>query len=278
MTRSVATRLHASFVVYFGLILALGLSCSWVLQRQHDDGLVVNLSGRQRMLTQRMTHQLLYYASLVRDARPSIEARNAVLGTMRVFETTLTALDQGGSAPLDLQMTSMRALPAGSREVRQQIVRVRNVWSSFRLQARAILDMDASARDAAIERLVTNNTELLAEMDAVVVLMQREAEAKVEVLSMIQRGAMALGLLITVVLVWFVHWSITIPLKELALASREMSLGNLHREVPCDGPAEIANIGQSFERLRLSLRTVMAAQNRSPMMDAMDRELMSMQS
>jgi methyl-accepting chemotaxis protein len=277
MTKSISTRLYLSFVVYLTLVVGLSLSCSLLLQRQHDDGLVVNLSGRQRMLTQRMTHQLLHFAALERDLRPSAEARDAVLTTMRVFETTLRALDQGGPAPLDLQMTSMRDLPQASPAVHHQIARVQDVWGPFRSQAHAILDANGPAlRDLAAAHIVKHNTELLAEMDAVVILMQRGAEAKVEMLSRIQLASVALAVLITLLLFWFVHRSITTPLRHLAMASREMSLGNLHKEVPVGGPVEIANIGQSFERLRLSLRTMMATQKPNQVLDAIDLELLNL--
>jgi nitrate/nitrite-specific signal transduction histidine kinase len=84
MARSLSARLYLSFVVYLSLVVALSLSCSFVLRTQRDDGVSVNLSGRQRMLTQRMTHQLLYFAMQVRQGKPTVEARDAVLSTMRV--------------------------------------------------------------------------------------------------------------------------------------------------------------------------------------------------
>jgi methyl-accepting chemotaxis protein len=266
MFRRISTRLYISFVIYLALVAGLSVSCTLLLRGQRDDGVVVNLSGRQRMLTQRMTHQLLYFAVL--DAEG--------LTTIRVFETTLRALDHGGPAPLDLQMTTLRALPAPSLEVRHQLGRVQRVWAPFYTHARAILDGQKTERAAAVQHVVTHNTELLSEMDATVVLIQREAETKVDQLSHVQIGAVAVALLITMLLVWFVQRSISQPLYLLGVASREMSLGNLHREVPVAGPHEIAQIGQSFERLRLSLRTILNAQSHGRPMDALDRELMSL--
>src|SRR5690242_9997913 len=108
MFKSLSVRLTLSAVLFLLLLLGTVAATVFVLQRQADDGLVVNLSGRQRMLTQRMTQQLLAYSAMrERGEDPQVQ-RQAVLLSMQVFETTLQALDRGGPAPMDLQMVNMR--------------------------------------------------------------------------------------------------------------------------------------------------------------------------
>ncbi len=255
--RGISSRLRIVFGAFFLLLTASAVSSSLLLRQQHDDGLIVNLSGRQRMLTQRVTHQLLTYAA-ARDAgqRASAE-RDAVLGSMRVFESTLRALEVGGLAPLDLQMTRMRPAPPASPDVAAQIARVKRVWRSYSENARAILDGDEAARRRGVQHVVTHNTELVSEMDAVVVLMQSEAERKVTTLNVIQAIALLAGLLLMLAMEVFVRHAITLPLEKLQEASEEMSMGNLHRVVRVAGPREVVTLADSFERLRISLKTVL---------------------
>lgn len=257
MTR-VASRLSLSFSVYLLLLVAVVSATGWVLRRQRDDGLVVNLSGRQRMLTQRMTHQLMTYAAKLDRGADVADARTRVRGTMRVFETTLAALDQGGPAPIDLQMASFRDVPSASRAVAARLALVRSTYQPYRDAAQQILVGDPSVRVAGIEAITTIESDLLAEMDAAVSLLQREAETKVNELFVIQGAALLLALLFTFVLVRWVRTGVTEPLEKLREAAEEMSLGNLHKAVPVSGSAELRSLAESFDRMRTSLRTLLS--------------------
>jgi methyl-accepting chemotaxis protein len=262
--RCISGRLRIVFGTFFLLLTASALSSSLLLRQQNDDGLIVNLSGRQRMLTQRVTHQLLSYASARDAGRRGIEERDAVLGSMRVFESTLRALDEGGRAPLDLQMTRMRESPSASPDVAAQIRRVKRAWTPYRVHAQQILEGDEAERREGVAYIVVHNTELLDEMDAVVVLVQSEAEAKVSMLNVIQAAAVLAGLLLVLAMEVFVRVAITAPLEKLQEASEEMSMGNLHRVVRVRGPLEVVTLAESFERLRLSLKTVLGGAANEP--------------
>jgi methyl-accepting chemotaxis protein len=261
--KRVASRLSLSFSVYLLLLVAVVSATGWVLRRQRDDGLVVNLSGRQRMLTQRVTHQLLTYSAKL-DARADVtDARSRVRSTMRVFEATLAALDQGGPAPIDLQMASFREVPAASRPVAARLAMVRATYSPYREAARKILEGDAAARASGIETIINIESDLLAEMDAAVSLLQREAEAKVNDLFVIQGAALVLSLLFTLLLARWVRTSVIEPLERLREAAEEMSLGNLHKAVPISGSTELRSLAESFDRMRTSLRTLLTGARRS---------------
>lgn len=253
----ISSRLRIVFGAFFLLLAASALSSALLLGQQHDDGLIVNLSGRQRMLTQRITHQLLTYAAARDAGQLAVAERDAVLRSIRVFEATLRALDEGGRAPLDLQMTRMRPTPPASPDVAAQITRVKRVFRGYRDHAQRILDGDADARRAGVAHVVLHNTELLDEMDAVVVLMQSEAEDKVGRLNIIQAITVLAGLFLMLAMEVFVRHAITRPLEKLQDASEEMSMGNLHRVVRVTGPLELVTLADSFERLRLSLKTLL---------------------
>ena len=146
MPTSISFRLTLTNLSSLLLILGIVGSTAVVLSQQSDDGLVVNLSGRQRMLTQRMTHQLLGYAALRERGQDTQAQRAAVLTTMQVFERTLDALDKGGPAPLDLQLVNVRDTPRASAAVSEQLSRVRRLYETYREAARDILDADSARR------------------------------------------------------------------------------------------------------------------------------------
>ena len=50
----------------------------------------------------------------------------------------------------------------------------------------------------------------------------------------------------------------------LSAAAEEMSLGNLHKAVPLSGSAELLSLGESLDRMRTSLCTVLHARPKDP--------------
>jgi methyl-accepting chemotaxis protein len=256
--RRATTRLSLSFATYVVLLVSVVAATGYVLRRQHDDGLVVNLSGRQRMLTQRMTHQLFTYATMVDAGADVTDARDRVTTTMRVFESTLDALENGGPAPVDLQMASFRDCPPASAVVARRLEIVRRTYANYRRAADDVIAGDAERRARGIATVRATESALLAEMDAAVTLLQGEAEGKVTELFAIQGVALVLSVLLTLLLLRWVKSGVTEPLEALREAAEEMSLGNLHKAVPVTGSQEIRSLAQSIDRLRTSLRALMA--------------------
>jgi methyl-accepting chemotaxis protein len=257
MFKSLGARIALIHVCYMLLLCAVVLTTGVVLQKQKDDGLVVNLSGRQRMLTQRMTHQLLGYAAQAESGADTAATRQAVLLTMQVFETTLHALERGGPAPMDLQMVQMRDTPAASPAVGTQLARVSALYQPFRAQARAILEGDPTRRRTGVRYVIDQNTELLSEMTTAVNLMQAEAEKRVQTLYYVQAGAVLLGLFFCWILSSITRRTVVEPLRELNQMSDAMSRGDMHRRIVAQGPREIHELGSSFERLRVSMKNLL---------------------
>lgn len=259
MLRNLSARLVFSTSLSLLLLLASVASTFLILQRQADDGVVVNLAGRQRMLTQRMTHQLLAYSRMKDRGQDAQVQRQAALQSMQVFEVTLASLDNGGPAPLDLQLVNVRMLPAASLPVSAQISRVRQLWEPYHDEARALLDGSAAVRESAERYLTDHNTELLNEMNSVVSLVQAEAETRVQRLYYIQGAAVALGLLLTLTVFGMVRRGVVEPLRQLNRVSDSISRGHVHTPVEVQGPVELEALGASVERLRVAMKNLLPA-------------------
>ncbi len=259
MFRTIGARLGFMHFLYFVLLAGVISATGFVLSQQKDDGLVVNLSGRQRMLTQRMTHQLLGYSSLVETGRDTQQQRASVLSSMQVFERTLAALWHGGPAPLDLQMVNMRNTPPASSAVAAQLARVDRLYKQYSAHARTILDGMDEVRHESVTYIIDNNTELLSEMNTAVNLMQMEAEGRVQELYYVQGGAVLLGLVLSLILSSVTRRTVIEPLRELNHLSDAMSRGDVHRRIQAQGPREIHELGSSFERLRLAMKNLLQA-------------------
>lgn len=259
MFRSLSSRIGLIHLSYFLLLSAVVGSTVFVLQRQKDDGLVVNLSGRQRMLTQRITHQLLGFATQAETGKDTQVQRESVLSSIQVFEKTLHALEHGGPAPLDLQMVNVRTTPAASASVAEQLGRVTALYKPYQTNARLILDGTQTERERGINYVIAHNTELLSEMNTAVNLMQSEAENRVQLLYYVQAGALGLGLLFAMILSAITRRTVVEPLRQLNQLSDAMSRGDVNRRISAQGPTEIHELGSSFERLRVAMKNLVSA-------------------
>ena len=180
-------------VVVLLIIVAVSLYAVNNLRSQEYDAIRINLSGRQRMLSQKITKETLLY----KLARINKEA---VLSTMHVFNATLIALKDGGPAPLNLSMTEFTVLPKmNDQQTWDQLENITRLWIPFKGRIESFLnDKD----EISLDYIIDKNTKLLGEMDAAVVMMQHSAEKRVIQLYLIMLSAIVISLVIFAERTW----------------------------------------------------------------------------
>lgn len=151
----------------FGLILAVAFFSSPVSTQAADDknyGAILNLSGKQRMLTQKMSKEVLF-AAVGENAAENL--KNAQK-TAALFDTTLAGL-KDGNVEMGLPATE-------SARILRQLKKVSTLWTPFK----ATIDGVASkgtVEAADIETIEKLNLPLLKEMNKAVKLYEKEASA-----------------------------------------------------------------------------------------------------
>ena len=115
----------------------------------------INLSGRQRMLTQKMSKEF-YLVAYGHQA----DANKADLAkTVGLFDKTLNGLIDG-DAQVGLS-------PAPSAELKAQLNKVKSMWGSFRK------NVEAGPTDSSKQEVATNNLPLLKEMNKAVQMFEK---------------------------------------------------------------------------------------------------------
>jgi len=245
-----------AILMALALLLGAGALATYiVLERQANDGLIVNLAGRQRMLTQKMTKETAQLVNAAHDHNDAAVSamRDQVQNTMRVFEMTLFALRRGGPAPLDLEMTHLRDSPAASTpEISKQLDVVMTAWEPFKKNMTDVVRSGGTDATAAATVMATN-AGLLTHMNAAVDLMQQDSEQKVNVLFVVQTAALLLGFLVVAAGVWAARATIARPLLDLAAAAHSMSTGDLSVKLTSRGTDEVKELARSFDRMRASM-------------------------
>lgn len=175
------------FISTIGLSVVIILMFSltyYVTGTQKDDGLVINLAGRQRMLNQMMMKEALYYAMTTKASGQ----KNQTLGDslhqkMEIFNKTLDALKDSGKIPLSLDLTNTkyRDCPKAHEPAFSQFKKVKDLWIDFSSHLENILNAEAIP-DTELEWVMQNNLTLNKEIDASVKMLQDQSEAKTHIL------------------------------------------------------------------------------------------------
>lgn len=141
------------------LTMSLGIIEDTIAISANEYAVVINLSGRQRMLTQKMSKEMLLIAKGV-----DVEANRAALkNTAKLFDSTLKGLL--GDLAVDPSATS-------NKIIRKQLGKVEKLWNKFHLHVNAVLAGDS----VPIEKIATENLPLLKNMNTAVRLYEKEAK------------------------------------------------------------------------------------------------------
>jgi methyl-accepting chemotaxis protein len=149
----------------FGIFLALVLVnlATVLLTSQEAAGVAINLAGRQRMLSQKMSKE-----ALIIQAAPTSENIEALKKTTALFERTLAGLMDG-----DKEVNLIRTDRAS---IRKQLEKVGGIWKPFRahMDTIATAKPDSSAFQTAIAHIQKNNVHLLTEMNQAVQMYEKD--------------------------------------------------------------------------------------------------------
>jgi two-component system nitrate/nitrite sensor histidine kinase NarX len=228
LLRSLRARLSLIFLGFLALVSSSGAATLLAVRAQADDATVINLAGRQRMLTQRM-------AWLAAAQPDSPELASAI----QLFDRTLLALRDGG-ATLDPAGRMVTLPPAPDAALRAQLDDVARRWESFR----------AHLRPADVAALQSETRLILAQLDAIVSGFEARAQIKLARLQWIQGLFFAAALAL---LAWgyrLTRRRMVEPLAALGEAARRMAAGHLTAPVPALGDDELGELGRAFETMR----------------------------
>jgi signal transduction histidine kinase len=218
----VSTKLYFGTVLQFLVAISLVAVFFYMQEKQDHDSVVINLAGRQRMLSQKMTKEILLFSQDVFTAEK-------VLNTIEVFHQTLKALTYGGKAPLDLVQTKFTTLPTpDTKAVVSQLKAVESIWSSFSAIAKRYLK---EKKASSLAYLKDNNIILLQKMNRAVFLMDEEAAGKVASLRKVLLWGSAVLCLLFLLTLFIVRKNVQIIFEELKRSYAEVQ--RLNRAKDC---------------------------------------------
>jgi len=224
---SIGKKLTALTLLFVAVISVMVVHISLTLEQQKSDGTVVNIAGRQRMLTQKFTKEffLAYQQSLAGGATLD---RSQLDKTEKLFEVSLAALRDGGETFSDPGMTQSLKLPGTKTpEIRQQLEQVEKLWQSLKKE---VTEPQLSVPVA--ERLQSINTlsvKTLASMNKAVGMLAAEADGKVQSMLANQKWIWTAAVLASGLITWLIAQAILVPLAQVLETTKQIAGGDLRR-------------------------------------------------
>lgn len=183
----------AFFLVFDLAVLVMNFAISF--QIAHDS-VAINLAGRQRMLTQRVTKAVLAVQDDLAQGRPLAPDLKELKGATHLFGITLDALQHGGVVPGgDGKPVYLAAVStaAGQATLGQALA----LWTPYQQAVESLLN--APPTPAAVAAVAAygraHNVKLLGQMNAVTSDLQNVSDQRANLLRLVQTGGIVLALL-----------------------------------------------------------------------------------
>ncbi|MBU2515656.1 methyl-accepting chemotaxis protein [bacterium] len=248
-------------LAFFLIPLIMFSATIFTTTRQKNDGLIINVAGRQRMLTQKMSKESLSYLHYIMLKDPAAEeTKKNLLNSMAVFEVTLNSMIHSGNVPLTLDLEgNTQPIPAAKDDIVRQLNKVNSLWIPFKAAMKRSIE---TTREEDIKTILKDNLVLLREMDNAVALMQKNVEAKIQTLFYTEVICQVLGVFIIVFAIIWSRKSIVIPIKESVAFSEVLANGDLREKIVVRQTDEIGSLGNSLNNMVETLSVMIRDINR----------------
>ncbi len=250
---SIAVKLMSIVVNTTLITLIIVFVSSVVLTGQENDGTVINISGRQRMLSQKMSKEVLAIASGIK-----VEANKEALNkTFSLFQASHEGLLYGNA--------QMGLPPTDAPDIRKQMMHVDQLWKAFAPEVQTVLTADSGSErfKQAIEQIMATNVTLLVEMNKAVGMYENSTRESVHRLFYVFYAGGILAVLAAIAC-WFGIRKIVIrPIRRISATMMKIEKGHEVEKLQMDRGDEIGLVAASVDALTESLQgEIVSALNR----------------
>jgi methyl-accepting chemotaxis protein len=251
---SLRLKLYSSIGLLLCIGMAMFVATLVITSAQEFDGLVINLAGRQRMLSQKVAKEALLFLDGAQAGRDVAAVKGQVQSTSRLFKQTLDALTNSGSAPVTADPDGpAKELPMPSDAVREQLLKVEQLWDEYTASVNAILERQELEPD-----FNKKNLAVLVNMNEAVTMMQEESEARVDGLLISQLIGIGIMLLTTLISFLAIQRKIVIPLSNFSEAMDSICQGDLTQVCFNDQNDEIGIVARTLTTMEDKLKDVVS--------------------
>ncbi len=240
---SVRTKIIGAFLIGLSLIVINVVVIFIGLNMQSDDALLINIAGRQRMLSQRISKNAFILLSDVSSEESVERARSELMGAVNLYDATLRGMLYGGAVTdTSGELIEIEAISDSTGN----LSKTNELWEPFKNNALLVHnDLDR----AAAQYISSNNNALLASSNSVVVDLQSQAEEKLAFIKRFQYYVVTLSVVTMLIVTGLVQKQIVDPIKKMADISKKLSVGDLNQNMDFASKDEIGTLATSFNQM-----------------------------
>jgi len=249
-TPGVQGRLGGIFLAFLLLLVSSVTATFYGLETQKEDGHIINLAGRQRMLLQQMTNQALEIST--HPDRDNTGLQNAAAD----FDQTLLLLSAGGKA---VDYTGKPIAIAAPRDpvLIAELEIMRQEWFAFQTKINHLLIADSVAEsEQSGGEIAALAPAMVRQADRIVRSYEAVSSSKLARLRAFQLASLAVGLTLLSVAWWVTRKSIVHPVALMQQATERIGSGDMDTplEIPAVAAAELQGLGETINRLQSQIQ------------------------
>ena len=220
--------------IFLFIISGMILSTFLTLDSQKSNGVVINLAGRQRMLSQKMAKEALAVAEGKKDFSDLKE-------TASLFNTTLEGLIHGNS--------ELKIPPTENETILSQLDKVKDLWTPFFESIKLVGSNNPKEVERGKDYILESNEKLLSEMNKAVKMFELSSVQSVAKLKSYQLIFLAVLFLVMFFTIKFISKKIVKPIDTISKAAHNVSKGNLGVHVEKNSNDEIGSLANDFNEM-----------------------------
>lgn len=215
------------------------------LAKQEKDSVYVDVAGRQRMLSQKLTKETLLY---VETKDKAWQHKLAV--TKDLFERSLYALRDGNP--------KMGLTPTKDPFILKELDKLAALWGEYKRHLDTVLTegVDTAHVKNAVEYLKANNMALLRQANEVTQAFKKMAISSISSLKVLQIVMLCLSFVVFGFSAWLIHAQVLRPLNKLLPVIDGISKGNLKVRANLKVKGELRNLAEAINAMAERLQNM----------------------
>ncbi len=180
--------------------------------------------------------------------------------TDKLFISSLNAIRYGGQTFSDLEMTKPITLPPNDDPlIEAKLAEVERLWKTLEVETAKMRDADVSYNSTEFNERLRKINEyslaVLAKMNDAVQKIQANSDARSAMLENIQFVSLGIGLIVFVMVMWYILNRVTRPILEISSGIREIAENrDLTITVPVRSNDEVGRMAEAFNNMMRVIR------------------------